>query len=96
MHERQAVRGAGTGADPLERPAAAEANAGQRGRRVLLRDRETELIQRHTQPTYKGVTSAIFNYIEGWYNRRRRHSTLGYLSPTSYESFHATTHQQVA
>jgi putative transposase len=24
-------------------------------------------------------------YIEGWYNPRRRHSTLGYLSPMEYE-----------
>jgi putative transposase len=28
---------------------------------------------------------AIFRYIEGWYNRRRRHSTLGYVSPVQYE-----------
>ncbi|MDP2681262.1 MAG: IS3 family transposase, partial [Deltaproteobacteria bacterium] len=27
----------------------------------------------------------IFNYIEIFYNRKRRHSTLGYLSPVSYE-----------
>jgi len=29
--------------------------------------------------------TAIFRYIEGWYNRRRRHSTLGYRSPDEYE-----------
>jgi putative transposase len=28
---------------------------------------------------------AIFRYIEGWYNRRRRHSSLGYVSPVQYE-----------
>lgn len=28
----------------------------------------------------------IFEYIEIWYNARRRHSTLGYLSPNQYES----------
>ena len=28
---------------------------------------------------------AIFRYIEMWYNRKRRHSTLGYLSPAEYE-----------
>jgi transposase InsO family protein len=28
---------------------------------------------------------AIFRYIETWYNRKRRHSTLGYLSPAAYE-----------
>jgi transposase InsO family protein len=56
---------------------------------------KTELIHRHTWPTHKAVTSAIFNYIEGWYNTRRRHSTLGYLSPTTFEATHAT-HEQVA
>jgi transposase InsO family protein len=29
---------------------------------------------------------AIFEYIEGWYNTRRRHSSLGYLSPATYEA----------
>ena len=28
---------------------------------------------------------AIFEFIEGWYNPHRRHSTLGYLSPQAYE-----------
>jgi len=30
--------------------------------------------------------SAIFDYIEAWYNRRRLHSSLGYLSPEQFES----------
>lgn len=29
--------------------------------------------------------SAIFQYIESWYNRERRHSTIGYLSPVTFE-----------
>jgi putative transposase len=29
--------------------------------------------------------SAIFDYVEAFYNRRRRHSTLGYLSPDEFE-----------
>jgi transposase InsO family protein len=31
------------------------------------------------------ATTAIFEYIEGWYNRQRIHSSLGYLSPASFE-----------
>jgi putative transposase len=27
----------------------------------------------------------LFDYIEGWYNPRRRHSALDYLSPMAYE-----------
>ncbi len=30
--------------------------------------------------------AAIFEYIETWYNRKRRHSSLGYVSPEQYES----------
>ena len=46
--------------------------------------------------TGQAATSAIFDYIEGWYNTRRRHSTLSYLSPATFESTRATTHEQVA
>ncbi|MGH8756408.1 MAG: IS3 family transposase, partial [Burkholderiales bacterium] len=28
---------------------------------------------------------AVFSFIEGWYNPRRRHSALGYLSPAEFE-----------
>ena len=30
----------------------------------------------------------MFEWIEGWYNPRRRHSALGYLSPADYETLH--------
>lgn len=36
--------------------------------------------------THAEARSAIFEYVEGFYNRRRRHSTLGYVSPAEYES----------
>ena len=35
--------------------------------------------------TYAQARSAIFEYIEGWYNRQRLHSSLGYLSPLEFE-----------
>jgi len=57
---------------------------------------KTELIHRRSWPTRKATTSAIFDYIEGWYNTRRRHSTLGYLSPAAYESTINISTEQVA
>ncbi|HZI16813.1 MAG TPA: IS3 family transposase, partial [Myxococcus sp.] len=35
--------------------------------------------------TREEAKRALFEYIEVFYNRKRRHSTLGYLSPTEYE-----------
>jgi transposase InsO family protein len=50
-----------------------------------------ELISTRTWPTRAGVRSAIFDWIEGWYNLRRLHSTLGYTSPADYETRAALT-----
>ena len=44
-----------------------------------------ELIHRHSWPTRQIARTAIFEYIEGFYNTRRRHSALGYLSPAEFE-----------
>lgn len=44
-----------------------------------------ELIHLHIWATVKSVKSAIFEYIESYYNRRRRHSKLGYLTPHEFE-----------
>ena len=48
-----------------------------------------ERIYRRSWPTRAQARAAVFEYIEGWYNPRRRHSTLGYLSPAEYERHHA-------
>jgi putative transposase len=45
-----------------------------------------ELIRRRSWPTRRDAQSAVFAWIEAWYNRRRLHSTLGYLSPEQYEN----------
>ena len=37
------------------------------------------------------LLSAVFDYIEAFYNRQRRHSTLDYLSPEEYENTTITT-----
>lgn len=44
-----------------------------------------ELVHRRSWPTRRELQSAVFDYIETFYNRERRHSTLGYLSPSEYE-----------
>lgn len=46
---------------------------------------ELELIVKATWETRDDARRAIFRYIETWYNRERRHSTLGYVSPAAYE-----------
>jgi putative transposase len=47
-----------------------------------------ERIYRRSWPTRAEARAAVFEYIEGWYNPRRRHSTLGYLSPAEFERHH--------
>ncbi|MGB0091190.1 MAG: IS3 family transposase [Solirubrobacteraceae bacterium] len=44
-----------------------------------------ELVNRRTWPSRLELQSAVFEYIEAFYNRQRRHSTLGMLSPANYE-----------
>ena len=44
-----------------------------------------ELIHRRSWPTRRELGSAVFEYIEAFYNRDRRHSTLGMHSPAEYE-----------
>jgi transposase InsO family protein len=46
-----------------------------------------ELIDTRSWPTRTGLRQAVFEYIEGWYNTRRLHSSLGYRSPAEYEAF---------
>jgi putative transposase len=47
-----------------------------------------ELLDRQVWPKQAAARSAIFEYIEAWYNRQRRHSTLGYVSPAAFEARH--------
>jgi putative transposase len=49
---------------------------------------ECELIDRRSWKTKTEARLALFTYIEGWYNPRRRHSALGYLSPINFERKH--------
>lgn len=47
---------------------------------------KAELIHRRSWQTVAEVKTAVFDYIEGFYNRWRMHSALGYQSPATYES----------
>jgi putative transposase len=49
---------------------------------------ECELLNRQSLRTVEEAKMAIFEYIEGWYNSQRRHSGIGYRSPTEYERLH--------
>lgn len=46
---------------------------------------ECELLDRRSLKTKTEARLALFRYIEGWYNPRRRHSALGRVSPVNFE-----------
>jgi putative transposase len=50
---------------------------------------ECELLDQHTFRSRDQARSAVFDFIEGWYNPHRRHSSIGYMSPLKYETEHA-------
>jgi transposase InsO family protein len=49
---------------------------------------KTELVYHQQYTTRNQARSAIFEYLEVFYNRQRRHSSLGYCSPAAYEAHH--------
>jgi putative transposase len=54
-----------------------------------------ELIRRQSWPTRAELRTAVFDYIEIFYNATRRHSTLGMLSPIQFEMITPTESKQV-
>ena len=44
-----------------------------------------ELVHRIRFPTRQAARTAIFEYLEAFYNTRRLHSALGYMSPADFE-----------
>ena len=50
---------------------------------------KVERLHERRLTSVEDVTAEVEDYIERFYNRERRHSTLGYLSPVIYELRHA-------
>jgi len=50
---------------------------------------KTELVDDEDYRTRSEARQSIFEYIEVFYNRQRRHSYLGYISPVEYERANA-------
>ena len=53
---------------------------------TFFKSLKAELIWRHSWPTRRQAVAAIFQYINGFYNTRRRHSYLGGISPIAFEA----------
>jgi putative transposase len=52
-----------------------------------------ELVHREDYATREHARASVFEYIEVFYNRVRRHSSLGYVAPAEYERTHNPTHR---
>ena len=46
---------------------------------------KAELVDTRIWPTRAAARTATFSWIAVWYNRQRRHSPLGYLTPVAHE-----------
>jgi putative transposase len=49
---------------------------------------KTEEVEGANYQTRQQAKTSIFSYLEGFYNAKRRHSSLGYLSPNDLERLH--------
>jgi putative transposase len=47
---------------------------------------ECELLVRHRFKNQREATLSVFEFIEGWYNTRRRHTSIGFISPAEFEN----------
>ena len=53
---------------------------------TFFKSLKAEVLWRQTWPTRRQAETAIFQYINGFYNPRRRHSYLGGISPLAFEA----------
>ncbi len=88
-NQRQVDR-AGDELDGLHRMEARVERAGGRPAvESFFASLKKERVHRKTCPTRDDARADIFDYIEAFYNSRRRHSTLGQISPMEFERTHA-------
>ena len=66
----------------------------QRTGRELLREPPARVVHDVKYTAHDEARASLFEYIEAFYNRQRRHSTLGYLSPEEYEREQRPTTKQ--
>ena len=57
---------------------------------------KNEYYHRHVFPTIADARRGAYTWIDSWYNARRRHSAIGYLSPLQYEHHLARQADQTA
>lgn len=57
---------------------------------------KSEWVKGKIYETFKDGENDIFKYIEVFYNRKRRHASLGYVSPVVYEEMHEMKHDRAA
>jgi transposase InsO family protein len=55
-----------------------------------------ECVYRQVYPTRAAARVSIFEYIEAFYNRQRRHSTIGYQTPDEFERLYYTMLNRVS
>jgi transposase InsO family protein len=67
-----------------------------RGEESFLATLKVELMAGVDWPTREAARAAVFEYVEVWYNRRRLHSALGYLTPMAYERMQAPKNSKAA
>ncbi len=66
-----------------------EGTFGSATRRSIRKASPTELLNTRRWRTRTELSTEIFDWIEVFYNRTRRHSSLGMLAPIAYEKLHA-------
>jgi putative transposase len=57
---------------------------------------QRELLDEHHWETRAELASAVFEWIEAWYNPHRRHTSLGGISPADYEAAYRACSAEIA